>query len=114
MRVDTELHDLRRFLLANGASANLTRTVDTAALNSMESTYMREVRRHVPGARLIGAPSDLPSSAWAEYTRRYCACLVAGGALAAPCTVFVSLPDAPELAVCLLRLDREGRVRLLH
>jgi hypothetical protein len=114
MRVGTQLHGMRRFLLANGASMNLARTVDAAALDSMERTYMREVRRHVPGARLIGVPSDLPSSEWAEYTRRYCACLVAGGALAAPCTVFVSLPGTPELEVCLLRLDRAGRVRLLR
>jgi hypothetical protein len=112
MRADV-LHELRRFLVANGASVNLARTVDSAALNSIERTYMREVRRHVPCARLIGVPSDLASSAWAEYTRLYCACLVASCALAAPCTVFVSLPNTPELEVCLLRLGRAG-VRLLH
>ncbi len=111
---DTELHALRRFLLANGASVNLERTVDAVVLNSLESTYMREVRRLVPCARLIGVPRDLAPSAWAEYTRRYCACLVASGALTAPCTVFVSLPGTPELEVCLLRLNREGRVRLIR
>lgn len=86
-------------------------TVDAALLDSMERTYMREVRRHVHCARLIGVPSDLGPSAWVEYTRLYCAYLVATWALAAPCTVFVALPDTPELEVCLLRLDGAGGAR---
>jgi hypothetical protein len=114
MRAEKEMEDLRRFLLASGASVQLALTVDAASLNSIETRYMREVRRHVPCARLIGVPSDLEPSAWVKYTRLYCAYLVARGALAAPCTVFVALPDAPELEVCLLRLDRAGRIRLLH
>ncbi len=100
------MEDLRRFLLASGASVQLALTVDAASLNSIET--------NVPCARLIGLPSDLDPSAWVKYTRLYCAYLVAREALAAPCTVFVAVPDAPELEVCLLRLDRAGRVRLLH
>jgi hypothetical protein len=114
MRAEKEMGDLRRFLVARGASVQLLRTVDLAWLESIETTYMREVRRHLPCARLIGVPSDLEPSEWVKYTRLYCAYLVARGALASPCTVLVALPETPELEVCLLRLDRAGRVRLLH
>ena len=116
MRVTGEMRneheDLRRFLTESGASVNLARTVDTARLNALERAYMRAVRRHVPRARLIGVPSDVPSGRWAEYVRLYCACLAASGALDAPCVLFVAIPEQRELEVCLLRRDRLGRVRL--
>lgn len=94
------LMDLRQFLAESGASLQ---TIDAAGLNEMEGGYMREVRRFVPCARLIGVPRRVERR-WLAFARLYCAYLLASGRLEAPCLVLVSVPGK-ERAVRPARRD---------
>ncbi len=60
---------------------------------------MREVRRFVPCARLIGVPRRVERK-WLAFARLYCAYLLATGRLEAPCLVLVSVPGKEELEPC--------------
>jgi hypothetical protein len=82
------LTDLRRFLVDHSASLQ---TIDAAGLNERESGYMREVRRFVPCARLIGVPRRVERR-WLAFARLYCAYLLASGRLGVPCLVLVAVP----------------------
>ncbi len=59
------LLDLRQFLAESGASLQ---TIDAARLNELEAGYMREVRRFVPCARLIGVPRRVERK-WLAFAR---------------------------------------------
>ena len=107
----TETQALKRFLAEHGASLA---TVDGKLLNVLERGYMNQVRARVPFARLVGVPANLDEVHWREYTRLYCAYLVAVGKLRPPTTVFVSVPGTRALRVCLLRVDSTGRLSLLY
>jgi hypothetical protein len=95
------LEDLSRFLAEHGATLQ---TIDAAGLNELERGYMREVRRHVPCALLIGVPRGVERK-WLAFARLYCAYLLASGArgpLDVPCLVLVSVPGKSELEPCVL------------
>ena len=95
------LEDLSRFLAEHGATLQ---TIDAAGLNELERGYMREVRRHVPCALLVGVPRGVERK-WLAFARLYCAYLLASGArgrLDVPCLVLVSVPGKRELEPCVL------------
>ena len=69
------LTELSRFLADHDASLQ---TIDAAGLNELERGYMREVRRFVPCARLIGVPRRVERR-WLAFARLYCAYLLASG-----------------------------------
>ncbi len=109
MRERRALRRLRDFLAAHRTSLG---EVDVHALVALERGFMRAVQRRLPRARLVGVPRGA-EGAWREFVRLYCAYLVASGRLEAPCTVLVAFAGAGALRACMLRRDRDGRVRLL-
>jgi hypothetical protein len=109
-RAERALAELRRLLDVHETGMH---AVDAAGLDAIEATFMRGVRVCVPCARLIGVPAGMQAH-WLEYARLYCAYLVASGMMpCAPCTMFVAIPGQRGLEVCLMRISRRGRVRLL-
>ena len=102
------LTELSRFLADHDASLQ---TIDAAGLNELERGYMREVRRFVPCARLIGVPRRVERR-WLAFARLYCAYLLASGRLEVPCLVLVAVPGKAELEPCVLRAAENGRVVL--